>query len=393
MIKYLGIGYKQPAPLLLPAVAGPAVDRLAALVQRDYARHWNRRASLETARASAGLGYDYVWCSDVMRFLCSLPNDYVDCVVTSPPYFGLRDYGTGTWEGGNSDCQHLEARQRTRFERGFKAGDKQATSAGSDGTERLWANTCPTCGAIRIDQQIGLEPTPAEFVATMVAVFREVRRVLKPSGTCWINLGDSYSTHKAGKVDNPFATSGLAGSKTAQVARDTKVNQEQYRNSELPEKNLLMIPARVAIALQDDGWYLRSEIVWVKPSVMPESVTDRPTKSHEMVYLLTKCPDYWYDQEAIREPAQPDKRDKKGNPKYQSGNTGLQPHGGLIRCDYSEIGRNKRDVWTVPSEPFVGAHFATFPRKLIEPMILAGCPDKACGKCGKPWKRCLFAAP
>jgi DNA modification methylase len=218
-------------------------------------------------------------CRDVLR---TLPDESVHCVVTSPPYWGLRDYG--------------------------------------------------------VDGQIGLEPSYTDFVAQMVAVFREVQRVLRKDGTLWLNLGDSYSTHAAGRCADPMKTSGLAGVKTQEIGRATKAAQD-YRNSILPEKNLIGIPWRVAFALQADGWYLRQDIIWSKPNPMPESVTDRCTKAHEYMFLLTKSERYYYDAVAIKEST-----------------------------------RNRRSVWEVTTQPFSEAHFATFPPALIEPCILAGCP-------------------
>ncbi len=184
---------------------------------------------------------------DCRAVLATLPAQSVQCCVTSPPYFGLRDYG----------C----------------------------------------------DGQIGLEQTPDAYVAEMVAVFREVRRVLRDDGTCWLNLGDSYSTHAAGKVANPMAKSTLAGVRTQEVANASSRAQGAYRkDASLPEKNLMGIPWRVAFALQADGWVLRQDIIWYKKNPMPESVEDRCTKAHEYVFLLSKGPRYFYDAGAIREP-------------------------------------------------------------------------------------------
>lgn len=280
-------------------------------------------------------------CADAIGFMKGLPSESVNCIVTSPPYFGLRDYGT----------------------RG----------------------------------QIGLEKTPAEYVAKMVELFREARRVLKSDGTFWLNLGDSYNGSGKGEYHtNPNAMQKT--NKGSLLDRRTDVIG-------LAPKNLLMIPARVAIALQDDGWYLRSEIVWHKVNAMPESVKDRPTKAHEMIYLLTKSPTYWYDWEAIREPIAESTgprmlRGVSDNHKNIDGAPGQPPHSmnkprpnhrarpfgngdpSVMRRDTGRVydpeelptHRNKRTVWTVPTQPFAGAHFATFPPNLIEPMILAGCP-------------------
>lgn len=212
----------------------------------------------------------------------AMPDKSIHCCVTSPPYFGLRDYG--------------------------------------------------------VDGQIGLEPTPEEFVQALVGVFREVRRVLRDDGTLWLNLGDSYARSPAKGGSGP-------GGKNREWYGE---NYGQARGAEIPEglkpKDLIGIPWRVAFALQADGWYLRQDIIWNKPNSMPESVRDRCTKAHEYVFLLSKSPRYYFDTEAMKEPA----------------------------SDGSS--RNRRSVWSVSTKPFRGAHFATFPPDLIEPCILAGCP-------------------
>ena len=235
---------------------------------------------------------------DCLEILKQMPDEVVDTIITSPPYWGLLDYG--------------------------------------------------------VEGQIGLEKTPEEYVEKLVNIFREARRVLKKTGTLWLNLGDSY----------------------------------------LLNKNLVGIPWRVAFALQQDGWYLRQDIIWAKPNPMPESVTDRCTKSHEYIFLLSKSQKYYFDNEAIKEPISEsyakDKRPhgitrerfypnskyvKEGLMDLQTGEFPTQP-----RSEY----RNKRDVWWITTKPFKGAHFATFPPDLVEPMILAGCPEFVCKKCGKP---------
>jgi len=239
--------------------------------------------------------------------LKTLSSNSVDCVVTSPPYYGLRDYGMG--------------------------------------------------------EQIGLEQTPEEFVIKMKALFRHVRRVLRPNGTLWLNLGDSYW---GGKMDA-----------TSKQLSNLNTNQRntQRSHSTLKQKDLIGIPWRVALALQQDGWYLRSDIIWHKPNPMPESVRDRPTKSHEYIFLLTKTDDYYYDSDAILEPFSEDRggiTKARGATAYCVARGNDQSNsGGFTR---SRDGRNKRSVWTVTTGSFKGAHFATFPKKLIEPCILAGCP-------------------
>lgn len=224
---------------------------------------------------------DAIHVSDALTYLRTLPDESINCCVTSPPYFGLRDYGT--------------------------------------------------------DGQIGLETTPAEYVTALVAVFREVRRVLRSDGVVWLNIGDSYE-----------------------------------------DKRRIMIPARLAIALQDDGYWLRDEIVWHKPNPMPSSVTDRTTSAHEMVYLLTKQSRYWYDAEAVAEPAV-----GTGGGDFMPALKQVQPeHGGESRTgrwarrNHPEATtRNLRSVWTINTEAFPASHFAVMPTKLVERCILAGCPD------------------
>jgi DNA modification methylase len=207
----------------------------------------------------------------------------------------------------------------------------------------------------------------------MVEVFREVRRVLRDDGTLWLNLGDSYSGGKIGRAD--AERNGVDGFTGGQKFKGEKFSQRAVPDG-LKPKDLVGIPWRVAFALQADGWYLRSDIIWAKPNPMPESVTDRPTKAHEMLFLLAKSERYHYDAEAIKEPATDTGRangrdgrveDLSARPPNSSPRT-------LRRLDYSQRGRNKRSVWTIPTEPFPEAHFATFPQALIEPCIKAGCP-------------------
>jgi DNA modification methylase len=244
-----------------------------------------------------------------------LADQSVQCVVTSPPYWGLRDYGV--------------------------AG------------------------------QIGLERTPEEYVAILVGVFREVRRVLKPDGTLWLNLGDSYASGEVGRHDQKGGSLGIG--KGFGVPR-----QYAKLESGLKPKDLVGIPWRVAFALQADGWWLRSDIIWHKPNPMPESVTDRPTKAHEYLFLLTKAERYYYDVDAIREPNAREWDESNGG----SIRTGRMVAAGGAMGDMSSrpkgyplphpLGANRRTVWTVATTPYSGAHFATFPEKLVEPCILAG---------------------
>jgi DNA modification methylase len=264
-------------------------------------------------------------CRDVLPTLAA---GSVNCVMTSPPFWGLRDYGT--------------------------AG------------------------------QVGLEATPEEYVATLVGIFREVRRVLRDDGTVWLNLGDSFA-RDGGAVTAPGA-SATTGNTLANV--DTR-DAARARTIGLKPKDLVGIPWRVAFALQADGWYLRSDIIWSKPNPMPESVTDRPTKAHEYVFLLTKRPRYWYDADAVREPST--ERASGNRERFIAENgerSRLNTHmGSSVPYQPDGSGRNLRSVWNIATQPYPGAHFATFPPKLVEPCILAGCPDKACPDCGAPWER------
>lgn len=245
---------------------------------------------------------------DCLETLKTLPAELVQCCVTSPPYFGLRDYGH--------------------------------------------------------DGQVGLETTPEEYVGKMVDVFREVWRVLRGDGTLWLNLGDSYAANRSYQVNS-----------TKGGAKHGPGQSVGGKGSIVPDglkpKDLIGIPWRVAFALQADGWYLRSDIIWSKPNPMPESVTDRPTKAHEYLFLLTKAERYFYDAEAVKE-----KSDKGHNGssfdvgKTMSAREHLAPVGTQPRTETGY--RNKRTVWNVSTQPYPGAHFAVFPPKLIEPCILAG---------------------
>lgn len=250
---------------------------------------------------------------DVRVILPTLEAKTVQCCVTSPPYWGLRDYG----------CLG----------------------------------------------QLGLESTPEEYVANMVAVFREVKRVLKDDGTLWVNMGDSY-------VSTPSGSKGdMTGFRNGE---NYKANFKGIKIPGLKPKDLCGTPWRLAFALQADGWYLRSDVIWHKPNPMPESVTDRPTKSHEYVFLLSKREKYFYDADAIREPH----HDQKGTERFKNGcgvggrNLTQGWSGGNVVLDkhrnYNPAGRNKRTVWTVATQSYPEAHFATFPEKLILPCILAG---------------------
>tara|TARA_R100000808_G_scaffold18894_1_gene41267 strand:- start:1383 stop:2474 length:1092 start_codon:yes stop_codon:yes gene_type:complete len=297
-------------------------------------------------------------CIDKLK---ELDDQSVQCVVTSPPYWGLRDYGTATWEGGDENCEHLA--DRSKYEKNFN-DSLQSTNTGTYATDIIGKWECPKCKAVRIDDQLGLEETPQEYVQSLVNVFKEVKRVLKDDGTVWLNLGDSYAgTGHKGDSKDPKHPEGRNAQK---VALNHKVKG-------LKSKDLVGIPWRVAFALQDDGWYLRQDIIWAKPNPMPESVKDRCTKSHEYIFLLTKKPKYYYDTEPIREDV---KESNKGfitaRARTASGALGGENQHNMERRDYEEIkGANKRDVWTITTKPYSEAHFATFPTDIPEICIKA----------------------
>jgi DNA modification methylase len=275
-----------------------------------------------------------VLTGDCRETLAGLPDGSVQCVVTSPPYFGLRDYG--------------------------HAG------------------------------QIGLEPTPDAYVAELVAVFRAVWRVLRDDGTLWLNLGDSYASETKGSGGSGKSRLGPNGD--LQNIGFQKMDPRSFACG-VPSKNLIGIPWRVAFALQADGWYLRSDIIWSKPNPMPESVTDRPTKAHEYLFLLSKRERYYYDSAAIAEASESEGRIPGGGGKTDTsrndGDRNVRP----MCVSPVASTRNRRTVWTVATQPFSGAHFATFPPALIEPCILAGSAKQACETCGAAWLRVVERTP
>lgn len=282
-----------------------------------------------------------IYQGDCLSVLAGLPDESVNCCVTSPPYWGLRDYG----------CEG----------------------------------------------QLGLEKTPDEYIAKMVAVFREVRRVLRLDGTCWVNMGDSYCSPNGRATGNTYTSSNRGIAEGTDLAQNAGIVKSW--SVEMKPKDICGIPWLLAFALRADGWYLRQDIIWAKPNPMPESVTDRCTKSHEYIFLLAKSLSYYYDANAIKEPGvnpEDDLRriskattegksapneERNGIRKTDKQRGHSRRHAGFNdRWDAMEKSeqcsgmRNKRDVWTVSPQPFPEAHFATFPEELIKPCILAGCP-------------------
>lgn len=287
--------------------------------------------------------------------------------VTSPPYFGLRDYGTAKWEGGDVNCEHIGAKVNPLKVGGF-TGERLRKENGTENEKYLsYKHICPDCNATRIDAQLGLEETPDEYIKAMVEVFRCVWDVLEDDGTLWLNIGDSYcNSNGFARASPEYQREG----RNNMPANDRKL--DKLHETGLKTKDLIGIPWMLAFALRADGWYLRQDVIWHKPNPMPESVQDRCTKAHEYIFLMSKSQKYHYDHEAIKDPVKQDwgTRDRTDG-KYHNEGSGLQPHSGLEKsCEMA----NKRSVWTVNTKPYAGAHFAVFPTELIEPCILAGAP-------------------
>jgi len=304
---------------------------------------------------------------NVLDRMKDLPDRSIQCVVTSPPYWGLRDYGTAEWEGGDENCDHSSAKEKSRYD--YKNIGIQSGSKGTDAPR--WKAKCPDCGANKIDNQLGLEETPEEYVEKMVKVFREIKRVLKHDGTVWLNLGDSYYG---------------GGWKGASLNKNSGDIQKAHKGTHCGEnikhdpkhpiiktKDLVGIPWRVAFALQADGWYLRQDIIWHKPNPMPESVTDRCTKAHEYIFLLSKSAKYFYDNDAIKEKAVGERWGGNNPMNVNNSKDTENIHNGLTReRDMEFETRNKRSVWSINTKPYKEAHFAVFPPKLPELCIKAG---------------------
>ena len=317
-----------------------------------------------------------------------LPDGSVHCCITSPPYWGLRDYGLSAWDGGDPECGHRKRRNDSaaRVDGGIPSNNNHAQEGWAGGV-------CGHCGATQQAAGIGLEPTLSDWLANIVAVGREVWRVLRDDGTYWLNLGDAYSGSSKQTGRNDVARMYGEPSQVAAIQTGKGVS-----DSSLPAKNLMGQPWRAAFALQDDGWILRSAIVWHKPNPMPESVSDRPTSAYEMVFLLAKRAHYFYDAEAVREPQTADQlhraqtgviterspdRKKGGSARSEDSFQSAIPNVSILPA-----GRNARNVWTIPTQGRPEAHFATFPDELPRRCILAGTSEHGvCADCGAPWAR------
>lgn len=392
----------------------------------------------------------------VLDKLKEIPDESVHCVVTSPPYWGLRQYGTEPqiWcfdkmipskdieecdhefihdngkhnLGGASEKSTLRATPGQKANEGWTKGvscehvfsigakpPRQRSSSDVIDASSLQAKSrtslasaydaketsfCVKCGAWR--GEFGLEPTPELYIEHLVMIFREIWRVIRKDGTVWLNLGDTY--WGSGNSSGHTSETKNLGRKTNEYGAIQRFSMSNKLHLYYKPKDLCMIPARAAIALQADGWYLRSDIIWAKKNPMPESVTDRPSKQHEYIFLLTKSPTYFYDAEAIREEPTSGPSDLRKMLEQQDriGGKTLSADDPLYKANMNTnigqkrgvgdpiAGRNKRSVWEVTTTPFPEAHFAVFPEKLIEPCILAGTSEHGvCAECGAPYERIL----
>ena len=304
---------------------------------------------------------------DAFDVLPRLPPCSVQICIISPSYWQLRDHGTAQWLDGDPACSH---RWRSRYD-----PNRFSTLFGGDSRNAGCAlqpvgTVCPYCGAVRVDRQIGIEATPEEYVARLVRIGREVRRVLRPDGTFWLVLGDTYASDWPSSRRNIIGNASLPNGK--REARPSRLGGAK-------NKDRLMIPARIALGLRDDGWYLRDEIILYKTNAMPESVTDRCTRAHENLYLLSKNRHYYFDHEAIKEPiAESTRADPRltksgyrvGRP--DRGYRGSPAQGGGAFQPNDRFKRNRRSVWVIVNQPSQLPHFATFSESLVEAILAAG---------------------
>lgn len=330
-----------------------------------------------------------IYHGDCLEILKQLPDESINCCITSPPYYGLRDYGTGTWIGGDPNCPH---KRISKYSPNTITGHNQEELVGNVG-DAIYKTVCPLCGAVRVDKQIGLEETPEDYIKRLTDVFHEVKRVLKKDGTLWVNIGDTYNTSSYHKDEK---SSGYGKQGTNRGVYENVVERPKADNCKA--KDLIGIPWMLAFALRSDGWYLRQDIIWSKPNPMPEPVKDRCTKSHEYIFLLSKSQHYYFDSEAISEPiTESSMKRLSQNLEEQEGSYTPSKGNGNMKAVFPKFGgnkygnnddekfaiysgkewqptgrRNKRDVWNISVQPTKEAHFATFPEKLVEPCILAG---------------------
>jgi DNA modification methylase len=331
---------------------------------------------------------------DVVETLEAMPASSVHCVVTSPPYYGLRDYGEDVESifSGDPDCEHDWSVEQMPAQGGENTDDNPPNTGADETTQEsrirggdgIESDRCRVCGAWR--GQLGLEPTLDQFVSNLVTIGEALHRVLREDGSWWLNLGDSF-----------------AGSWGAQSKNETENNLTQHdhpdknpaRNGVLRRKNKMLVPHRVAIALQDAGWVVRSDAVWAKPNPMPHPVKDRLHEHKEFLFHLTPEPDYWFDLDAIREPHKAASFDR-AEKNYHTSAIGMEHTPRDIKPEHVRMnkedalhpnGKNPGDVFEVSVKPFADAHFAVYPPELCEPPIKASCPPEVCADCGTPYER------
>jgi len=339
----------------------------------------------------------------VLDILRQIPDESIDTVITSPPYWALRWYGeqANTIWGGNKDCEHEWSFHTVTLEhenRNFQEGCQEDVH-GTKPTifikkfDNKQSAFCSKCGTWY--GQLELEPTPELYVQHLLEVFIEIRRVLKKTGSLWLNLGDTYAGSNCGYGQTSQST-GFQNVVRQTYFPTSKQKPLAARVNGVRRKSLIGIPDRVKIALIDSGWLCRNEIIWYKPNCLPSSAKDRFTIDFEKIYFFTKEPTYYFDQqfEPLKESSL-----ERAKRRSLSKKTALGIHAGMTlsnqlksfakELDPAYPGRNMRCVWQIPTQPFHGAHFATFPEKLVERMILAGCPAEVCKRCGKPRERII----
>jgi site-specific DNA-methyltransferase (adenine-specific) len=333
--------------------------------------------------------FNKIYCGNTLDVLKTFPDESINCCVTSPPYWALRDYGTdGVIWDGDADCEH-EWGTSIKQDKNWRGGTtnpevspKMATKGKTNFAEVpiSYSNFCIHCGAWK--GQLGLEPDFNLYIKHLCDIFDEVKRVLRKDGTCWVNLGDTY-----GGNNSRGSNGGRAGFG----------NEREGIFSRFESKNLCNIPSRFSIEMQNRGWILRNKIIWHKPNCMPSSVTDRFTVDFEEIFFFVKNKKYWFEQQF--EPWQDNNpndinRAINGHKKY-NGKFKDEDKKGSFAFSESKVagdprkGRNKRTVWKIPTQPFPDAHFAVFPEKLVETPIKAGCPKDICTKCGKPREKII----
>lgn len=341
-----------------------------------------------------------IYLGDALEELAKLPAESVHCIVTSPPFWALRDYGTGEWRGGDPECDHAKRVKASRRKR-VEGGERSSNHANEGWTGGI----CGRCGAELTDAQIGLEATPEAWAARLVEVFRECRRVLRADGTLWLEVGDTYNANQGAGFD----TNGDGGARKASAASPARA-----RPAGLKPKDLVGAPWLLAFALRQDGWYLRAECIWHRPNPMPESATDRPTKAHSQVFLLSRSPRYFYDADAIREPINPEsvaryqrgsryddqaqvdavpyKATRPRGTERRKTREGVDTNGGAQASGEMgfplDVGANARSVWKIATEPTPFEHFATMASEVARRCIAAGTSEVGCcPECGAPWQR------